>query len=193
MPRKRKSISKRTRFEVFKRDGFTCQYCGRTPPIVILVIDHIVAHAAGGPDDQLNLVTSCEDCNSGKSDKDLKQVLPSLADQIARRREKEEQVKEYNTFLMEIRDAEIAALDKIGTYWFDIFEGAKGKYRFNPSSEPAGSIRTFLKRLTVAEILDAIDIAHARCGGGYHSSGTVRRPFLYFCGVCWRKIKGEER
>lgn len=27
---KRKPVSKRTRFEVFKRDGFTCRYCGAT-------------------------------------------------------------------------------------------------------------------------------------------------------------------
>lgn len=37
----RKTISKKTRFEVFKRDSFTCQYCGRTAPDVILEIDHI--------------------------------------------------------------------------------------------------------------------------------------------------------
>lgn len=33
---KRKSISKKLRFEVFKRDGFTCQYCGRMAPDVVL-------------------------------------------------------------------------------------------------------------------------------------------------------------
>lgn len=35
-PVKRKPLSKRIRFEVFKRDSFTCQFCGRTPPEVIL-------------------------------------------------------------------------------------------------------------------------------------------------------------
>ena len=29
---KRKAISKKMRFEVFKRDKFTCQYCGRSVP-----------------------------------------------------------------------------------------------------------------------------------------------------------------
>ena len=37
---KRKSISKKARFEVFKRDSFTCQYCGRTAPDVVLHLDH---------------------------------------------------------------------------------------------------------------------------------------------------------
>lgn len=34
---RRKPISKKIRFEVFKRDGFTCQYCGRMAPDVVLV------------------------------------------------------------------------------------------------------------------------------------------------------------
>jgi len=37
----RKAISKKLRFEVYKRDKFTCQYCGRKAPDVILEIDHI--------------------------------------------------------------------------------------------------------------------------------------------------------
>lgn len=44
----RKAISKKTRFEVFKRDRFTCQYCGATPPGVLLHIDHIHPVAEGG-------------------------------------------------------------------------------------------------------------------------------------------------
>lgn len=44
----RKAISKKTRFDVFKRDGFTCQYCGAHPPEVVLHIDHIIAVAEGG-------------------------------------------------------------------------------------------------------------------------------------------------
>ena len=36
---KRKSISKKLQFEVYKRDSFTCQYCGRKEPDVVLFID----------------------------------------------------------------------------------------------------------------------------------------------------------
>lgn len=42
---KRKALSNRTRFEVFKRDKFTCQYCGAKAPDVVLQCDHIVAVA----------------------------------------------------------------------------------------------------------------------------------------------------
>lgn len=59
-------LQKKTRFEVFKRDSFTCQYCGRSSPSVILEVDHIVPVAEGGTNDLMNLITSCRDCNRGK-------------------------------------------------------------------------------------------------------------------------------
>jgi hypothetical protein len=62
------SVGKRTRFEVFKRDSFTCQYCGAKAPGVVLHVDHITPRASGGSDDILNLVTACAGCNGGKSD-----------------------------------------------------------------------------------------------------------------------------
>ena len=51
----RKAISKKLRFEVFKRDNFTCQYCGRMAPDVVLEVDHINAVANGGDNNILNL------------------------------------------------------------------------------------------------------------------------------------------
>jgi len=72
----RKTIGKRQRFEIFKRDGFTCQYCGAKPPDVTLVVDHINPISQGGDNDELNLITSCESCNQGKSDKTLNRISP---------------------------------------------------------------------------------------------------------------------
>lgn len=63
---RRESISKRVRFEVFKRDCFTCQYCGTKAPDVLLELDHVRPVADGGRADILNLTTACVDCNSGK-------------------------------------------------------------------------------------------------------------------------------
>jgi 5-methylcytosine-specific restriction endonuclease McrA len=60
---KRKAIGKKIRFEVFKRDKFTCQYCGEKSPDVILHIDHINPVAEGGGNDIINLITSCVACN----------------------------------------------------------------------------------------------------------------------------------
>jgi len=62
------SLSVRTRFQVFRRDKFTCQYCGRSAPNVILHADHIHPLSKGGDNSLENLITSCQDCNLGKSD-----------------------------------------------------------------------------------------------------------------------------
>lgn len=60
-------MSERTkRWRVLVRDGFTCRYCGRMAPDVVLEVDHVVPRSVGGSDDEDNLVTACYDCNQGK-------------------------------------------------------------------------------------------------------------------------------
>lgn len=63
------------RFTVLQRDGFRCQYCGRSPKnnaYVILQIDHMHPESRGGVFTEDNLITSCQECNLGKSDIILK-------------------------------------------------------------------------------------------------------------------------
>ena len=74
----RKPITKKTRFEVFKRDSFKCQYCGKTPPEVTLEVDHIKPKSKKGSDDLNNLITACFNCNRGKSNIELKQITNTL-------------------------------------------------------------------------------------------------------------------
>lgn len=59
-------ITAKCRFEIFKRDGFTCTYCGARPPDVVLNIDHIIAVVNGGDNNPNNLTTACSTCNIGK-------------------------------------------------------------------------------------------------------------------------------
>lgn len=54
------------RFEILRRDGFCCQYCGRKAPDVVLHVDHRHPRSAGGLNTVDNLVTACRDCNLGK-------------------------------------------------------------------------------------------------------------------------------
>lgn len=58
------------RFEIFKRDNFTCQYCGRNvkKDRIKLHLDHVIPKDKGGRDIIKNLITSCEECNLGKRD-----------------------------------------------------------------------------------------------------------------------------
>lgn len=63
-----RSMSLRLRFEILKRDAFTCQYCGAKAPRVSLQVDHVVPVARGGASEPDNLVAACIDCNAGKAD-----------------------------------------------------------------------------------------------------------------------------
>jgi hypothetical protein len=56
------------RWDVLKRDKFTCQYCGQAAPNVKLEIDHIIPLSNGGTSEMGNLITSCYACNRGKRD-----------------------------------------------------------------------------------------------------------------------------
>jgi len=58
----------KTRFLIFKRDNFTCQYCGRKAPEIKLEVDHIQPKSKNGLDIVNNYITSCRECNIGKSD-----------------------------------------------------------------------------------------------------------------------------
>jgi 5-methylcytosine-specific restriction endonuclease McrA len=55
-----------TRFNVFLRDGFCCQYCGDALPAHELTFDHLVPRAKGGQTLWDNVLTACEDCNMEK-------------------------------------------------------------------------------------------------------------------------------
>lgn len=59
------AVSKRTRFEVLRRDNYTCRYCRSADNE--LTVDHVTPVALGGSDKPENLVACCKDCNAGKS------------------------------------------------------------------------------------------------------------------------------
>ena len=60
------------RFIIFKRDEFTCIYCGASDPGgKRLHLDHVYPHSEGGSDKASNLVTACGRCNISKGNKIL--------------------------------------------------------------------------------------------------------------------------
>lgn len=65
---RKRNVSPALRFEILRRDKFTCQYCGRKAPDVQLAVDHIVPFSKGGSCTSDNLTTACVECNSGKAD-----------------------------------------------------------------------------------------------------------------------------
>lgn len=80
------AVNKRIRFEVFKRDGYRCRYCGATSAEARLTIDHLVPISLGGLNRAENLVVACWDCNSGKHDVplDSEPMIPAVRDDAER-------------------------------------------------------------------------------------------------------------
>ncbi len=66
--RKRKSVSF-TRFHVFLRDEFTCQYCGKQFMAKDLTFDHVQPRSRGGLTRWENIVTACGPDNLRKANK----------------------------------------------------------------------------------------------------------------------------
>ena len=55
-----------TRFNVFLRDAFICQYCGDRCPAQELTFDHLIPRSRGGRTTWENVVTACGECNLRK-------------------------------------------------------------------------------------------------------------------------------
>jgi 5-methylcytosine-specific restriction endonuclease McrA len=67
-----------SRRNVFKRDKYACQYCGKQPGSEELTIDHVVPRAHGGLSTWTNCVLACIDCNSRKADRTPEQANMKL-------------------------------------------------------------------------------------------------------------------
>jgi len=75
MPHQRVHFSRRT---IYKRDNFTCQYCGCKPGSEELTIDHVVPRAQGGLTEWTNCVLACVQCNSQKAARRPEQAFRHL-------------------------------------------------------------------------------------------------------------------
>jgi CRISPR/Cas system Type II protein with McrA/HNH and RuvC-like nuclease domain len=173
------AILKKLRFEVFKRDGFKCSYCGKTPPEVTLEVDHINPKAEGGDDDINNLLAACFDCNRGKSCIVLEKIPNQLSENIEILKEKQCQMREYENFLAEIKADEKHKIKKIDAMFTTVFKDYSLSDNFMETS-----LRHFVKSLPFPEVEEAMQIAMA------HRPLRPQAAIKYFCGVCWRKIKG---
>jgi len=56
-----------TRFNVFLRDRFTCQYCGEVFASSALTFEHVIPRSRGGQTTWSNIVTACMPCNTRKA------------------------------------------------------------------------------------------------------------------------------
>jgi hypothetical protein len=176
---KRKSISKKLRFEIFKRDQFVCQYCGSHPPSVILHVDHIIPVKEGGENDMDNLITSCATCNLGKSANLLTSIPLSLKEKSELVKESEAQIKAYSKVMQDKKDRLDYEMWKVAA----TIEGADYIKQYNRAD--LKTIEVFLQRLEFNDVIDAAELAYSRFVNDDYSK------FKYFCGICWNRIKGD--
>lgn len=149
------TISKKLRFEVFKRDKFTCQYCGKSAPDVTLHVDHIEPKSKGGSDDILNLITSCFDCNMGKKDRRLSddtviQKRKRQLDELQERREQLEMLMEWQKGLLDL-DSDI--VNGLHDLWKQLAPG------YQLSQTGLTEIKKWVKRWDLMEIADAMRVS----------------------------------
>jgi hypothetical protein len=174
------AVSKRLRFEVMRRDGHACYYCGRKPPEVTLTIDHVVPETLGGSDDPSNLVTACPDCNGGKSSVPADAALvENVADDAVRWAKALEQAVEIDRakrtsdkdFVSEVINAETK----------------RGSLMFTMADKNYASTIIRFRDLG----LDMDDMRHAMdqmLGRSLFGMGRWK----YFCGVCWSMIRDRQ-
>lgn len=155
----RKGLSKKIRFEVFKRDKFTCQYCGKSAPGVILEIDHIKPVAKYGDNEILNLITACKACNRGKRDRELSDDAVVVKrkkqlDELQKQREQIEMMYEWQISLA--NNAEVAvdkAAELVDYYiWPPYYANPNGK----------NTLRKHIQEYGYENVLESIRISALR-------------------------------
>lgn len=186
----RKAISKRIRFEVFKRDGFACQYCGRKAPEVVLHIDHVSPVCKGGPNELLNYVTACIDCNLGKGPREIsdESILAKQQAQLEELNEKREQLRMMIKWRDGLKELENAKLEEIERAYHAAVPG----WKLNDTGRR--TVAGWLRDFPMDIILDSIEVAKGKLRVGQDGkleAHSVHDYFAYIPRVA--KCKLEER
>lgn len=186
MARKRKAVSKRLRFEIFKRDSFQCLYCGRNPTQAPLHVDHVLAVANGGNNEPENLVTSCDDCNLGKGAVPLERKQLAVAGTESQL-EQPEQILAFLELQKQLNATRFEVVKSLWSHW----HGSVGPM----SEDMLGRLKLIVPQWPYAKLVEAINITARRLGrpGQPYNEWLAVDQAKYFQGVLrsWRK-KMEE-
>lgn len=150
----REPIKKSVRFEVFKRDSFKCQYCGKAAPEVVLHVDHIKPVADGGGNDIMNLITACADCNLGKGARRLDDTsaVQKQRSQLEELQERREQLDMLIQWRDELDDMKDRVLDLFSERYSD-------KLKYDLTEAGMKIARQIIREYGITLALEAIDIA----------------------------------
>ena len=180
------AVSKRLRYEILRRDNYTCRYCGQAAPDVPLSVDHVTPVALGGSDDPSNLVAACADCNSGKSSTSPDApIVADVAQDALRWAAATEQAAAERFAAAEFqRSLRDAFDDRWHCFTWTDFRG--DHHAFGLPDDFAVSIAQFFSAgLTYNDLEELVDVAMA---------SHARDKWQYFCGCCWRRVRqAQER
>lgn len=173
------ALSKRLRYEILRRDNFTCRYCGAMAPDVTLTVDHVIPTALGGSDEPSNLTAACAACNSGKSA--TSPEAPIVEDVAADALAWAEALRVAGTAMLvnleEVKELRAQFLEAWHHWTYD--DG-------QPLPLPASWIVTIdalvQRGLPIEVVLECIPIAMNRDGL------PAENRFRYFCGVAWNRV-----
>lgn len=176
------AVSKRTRYEVLRRDNHACRYCGQMAPEVNLTVDHVMPKALGGSDNPDNLVAACRDCNAGKSS--TMPDDPLVADVSQRAVEWGKAITDYNAAQMADRKKRAAYVRRFEKAW-NVWRWGRPEDR-KPIPRPSDWEPTiwqfYALGLPIWELEDAVKISAS------NQMVDVDRTFRYMCGVLWNKV-----
>ena len=167
-------VSKRVRFAVFEAANFTCAYCGRKPPTVILEVDHIQPKSKGGKDVKSNLVCSCFDCNRGKSNHELGMAVPDRIIQNAvEAGERLRQFKALQRYEVKLQKAIEESVEEFENYWL----GLRTKTELFDDSQKSIA-RRLIEKLGLSRCKSISADVWRYCD----RHPDIRDEFRYFCG-----------
>jgi hypothetical protein len=184
----RKSLTKKTRFEVFKRDNFTCQYCGRKAPDVILEIDHIKPVKNGGNNDIINLITSCFECNRGKGGRELKDnsIVEKQRAQIEELNLRRQQLEMMLKWRDGLKKEENAKYTKVIKYYNKLWDDSV----LNKDGEKA--LNKLVDKFGIINVLDAIDVSYKKYNySGDNESDNFNKVFNKLGGILYLKYSPD--
>lgn len=189
----RKSIGKKTRFEVFKRDSFTCQYCGGKAPDVILHVDHIDPVANGGGNDIMNLVTACEGCNLGKGARTISDdsEIAKQRSQLEELNTRREQLESMLRWREGLRDLDAQELEAVCDLW------ESRAYPCTLTDSGIAGLKKLARKFGYPTLIEAIDSAadsYIKSKGEDEGAeiDSVNLAFSKLGGVCYF-IKNPEK
>ena len=172
------SVTKRTRYEVLRRDGHKCRYCGLEASETELTVDHVIPVSLGGADTPDNLVAACRDCNAGKASSNPDAELVEDVEALALR---------YRNAMIAVakqRREQKATIDRIvGTFWdawAEVFGSDTLAHNWRTSIE-----RFLINGLSLDDLLGFIDVTD-------NAEPWRGKEFRYFCGCCWTEIKRRQ-